>query len=159
MPRDRAQPEFRVQPPDPGFAVEIDRGVDDRALTVILLQDGDEIGRLAQNLGRAGAARAGLGMGPFDVQDRRQRARLARDIADVPGGLLGARAAEIVVMIGAARDAGIAGLAPVAAEFGVGMIGALGRLQERKADAGRAARFQSIFPCQREMSMPWTGMS
>ena len=50
---------------------------------------------------------------PFQVQHRRQAARLARDVADEPAGLLLGRGAEVEEVIGAARHARRGGAVPL----------------------------------------------
>jgi len=56
-------------------------------------------------------------------------------MGDEPAGLLDGGAAVVEEVISAARDAGTGGALPVLAEQWIGLIAALGRLDESKADA------------------------
>ncbi len=137
MGRDRAQPEIgTLDAPKLVVLEEVDGGVEDRALSVMRLQGGDEDLRLGPDvLGAVADAASGRGRGPFHIEDRRQGSGCAGDMGDEPAGLLDGGAAVVEEMIGAARDAGAGRALPVLIEQRVGLIAAFGRLDEGKADA------------------------
>ncbi|MDT4865498.1 hypothetical protein FQZ97_1003010 [compost metagenome] len=79
---------------------------------------------------------------PFEVEHRRQRARIIGHVLGEPGGLFGGQRTPGHEMIDAARHAGIAGAIPVHPEIGVDIVLALGRLHEDEVRAGGAGRVE-----------------
>ena len=135
--RHRAQPELvALEMAVEVLAVEIDRGVDDRALAVITTDDVEPGLHFSAHRRRVGALGAGLGVVvPFDIENRRHLDGFPRHTGYEPGGLFGCRAAEVIEVVGCVRDPDGTGLAPVLLESAVLVVAALGRLDEGEGDA------------------------
>ena len=120
---------------DQNVPVEVDGGVDDRALAVMGFDGIQEHANICGNLVGRGRFRAVLrDVVPLHVEHRRQGLRIARNILDEPGDLFFDRAAEIIEVVGTARHTGLLGRIPVGHEHRVDEITALGRLDEGKFD-------------------------